>query len=821
MGSVLDRSPDLQNQQWTATRCHRLLRPLLTHVAALRKELKWQQACCTSQPRQVSKNQEDQPGPSAKRSYSELGAFPVRKRARYTYSQRTSKTASHGPSSQDGHDKTAKRAERCVKTTVKEGIALPTPVIRRIRGRSVASPAEDLAPKAPKTAIKSGRCHHSPESCAHRCAFELELSSLRQRTDPSLFLLYESIFRALDALLRATSSQKSTPSAPKSLLAMCLRKVPDYIGELEYWKRKDAEATGSRLAPDDSEPSFELYSELEYLGTGGLGWKHLSTVVRAHGIKIVRDAVSEGLLDLDFSIMLARLCEEPQSFTCRGRLLQVAVSKEYPNPASPDDWFAGSPETKPLHLLLQSPRMTFAQPFQCSIMTSLLNNRLLPWEWALTRDFGTIWSRAVAGLAQDGVSRDTIEYVVASLQVLCHHSLLKGRRPINGSSGAQQQSLVSALTALVTMAVLGSEALGDCLPSSSYIERVRSTNRRLEYVIRACLSRLKSSKRHGGRNSHHLLLLGAYLCSSVAEGAWQGGSSSKGIWADALRASWDRSADITTGQGRQHYECTLALLCSIAQCCARETRTPAHVYLTDLCNRLDSARPPSQHVREDAAFLLADQTSDLRDLAFAEGLKAKATGDTEDKQMQESCQRKTAFSGFRWDAGISEWVTASPVIQRKATKAQPKPTFNIRRRHRAEERNQARHFVLDSTAESGSLDVEKRRRQRTLRPDRALACRPMPCNRQLPTIRQDSQAEDDSDGKSEKRAMVTGSPQNEAGRCPAAAAEKENRTGHGGAIGWNAPTRRRGRVSLQTRRTSGSATSRHDFDDFSDDELAV
>ncbi|KAJ4419316.1 hypothetical protein N0V82_005004 [Gnomoniopsis sp. IMI 355080] len=81
----------------------------------------------------------------------------------------------------------------------------------------------------------------------------------------------------------------------------------------------------------------------------------------------------------------------------------------------------------------------------------------------------------------------------------------------------------------------------------------------------------------------------------------------------------------------------------------------------------------SRQMRTDCAFLLAERTNDMRDLAFAESfnntagsLKSKAIDYTPKKRLSTS-----ATTGFRWDGDISEWVTATPAPRPRRSSTRP------------------------------------------------------------------------------------------------------------------------------------------------------
>ncbi|KAK1769203.1 hypothetical protein QBC33DRAFT_532593 [Phialemonium atrogriseum] len=834
-------------QQWTATRCHRLLRPLLTHVAALRKEVDWQRSFCPDQNLAQSRAQEAVSEASGKRSSSDRDSFQARKKARYTYSLKTSKATSHRGSARDCPGEKAKESKARHEEPSREGIVLPTPVLKRARGHLMSSPViHSFWPQEDAMVSRVGKCHHVQECCANRCVFELELATLRKTTAPSRFFLYESIFRALDALLRATTTQKPGRGTSKSLVAMCLRKVPEYVVGLELWRQVDAEANGTRSTLDGAEVSFEIYSDLESLGVGNCGWKHLSDVARAHGIKVVKDAISEGLIELEFSVMLARLCNESPSFTDRGELIEAIVSRQYEKPSGPDDWFAKSRETMPLEIFLPSSRKAWAGAFRARNMSNLLSHQLLPREWILTRDFGTIWSSTVRDIAGKSTSQDTITFIITSIHALCSHMLSRGRKKASPEEavGAAQQTLIGALTALVTTALLGQQTLVQ-YPTISSKDRIRTINRRVEYIIRVCLTTIGS--RSGGiRPSTYLLLLAAFFLDSTLEST-ESGQRRGNRYRTMLQNCWDDGPG--SCQWGQRYEATLALMCSIAQCCGRGTTAPASAYLTRLCDRLGTVRDGQLgSLRRDAAFLLADQTGDLRDLAFAEGLEAGRDDRPPSRDRDRPRQtpgRGTAFAGFRWDEGISEWVTTSPAVLAASTRLRRAPPPSPADDPGARSRGHARRRREDSTrrregdthpasgeraetrapgietriggtsclmevgvVEKVSEEIPSRRRSRPQAKRKSAEESPRAAgDAAVPDSNADELWDDDDHHHHEQGYQLGG---------------KENRPAHR-AVEWHAPTkRRRKRGSLQSRQPLRTiANAYFDCDGSSGDELGL
>ena len=458
-GAARSTAPsDLASLPWTATRCHRLLRPLLTHVTALRKEVKRQHPI-QSLGEDLSRGNgvECGPGSDLKKPH---------KRVRRTYSLKASKRATprvigEVESEEGKHSRTGRHVvppEPCM--------YLATPIVRRIRGQwSSPLVPEPVIPEA-AGAARPGRCYHAREVCAKRCFFEDRLAALRKTTEPSTFALCESIYRALDALLRATSASEAQSARPKNLLAMCLRKVPDYLAELESWRLQQLEENRTGTAANDSSMSFDLYSDLESLGTGKSGWKHLATVVQSHGISIVKNAISEHLLADDFAVLLVQLCSQCKALDDRRQLLEAVLKREQRNPFGPDhDLCYAWPNSSPaLGLLLHSRDsrdQTGERQYKARLAADLLSNQLLPQEWVLTRDFGCIWSVAMKDLTSRNAHPETMPFFITSIQVFCKHIQQKGRTPLSKERPVTtaHQLLVNSLATLATLAILGQETL--------------------------------------------------------------------------------------------------------------------------------------------------------------------------------------------------------------------------------------------------------------------------------------------------------------------------------------------------------------------------
>ena len=559
-----------------------------------------------------------------------------------------------------------------IRTT--QAVAMPTPFLRRIRNHQLSSPvatagssetvpvAEPVS-KAPPPQGKGRRRSGSRP----RLSFERELLGLRAAMDPERFGHYEATLRALDAILKATCPRKTPVAAPSSLLAMCLRQIPEYVGELEVWEQKEARANGIKSALQESRVPLEVYSELESLGTVE-GWKQLCVVVRAHGVRIVREAVQEDLIEDEMAELLIRLCLEYMPPTQVSSLVDTFLRRHYRSPSgSGESLFSPDPALQPLrilqaydvsdsHLLLEK-------------LTNLLAGGFLPASWVLTEHLNSLWASAARKIARKSSPfQEVAAFVSTSIKLLCR--LISARRA-GGLSEEEtkekqraQKILTEGIAVLASMPLLGREGAKAADPTASPNRKTALHSRRVQYILLTSLNEIQDAKKRTQKDlGVYLLHLCLFLSCDAAKSA---GSAVERAWQSA------QDCDDTGGLSAQ-YDATLALVGTIAHLCSRGTHLPRNDHLSLLCDKLETLHLPVsslRNLRVDGAFFLAEHTGDLRDLAFAESLKAKAwAGNGQDRAQDQNLKsydehQKPSHAGFRWDEDIGEWVVVNktPVI---------------------------------------------------------------------------------------------------------------------------------------------------------------
>ena len=507
---------------------------------------------------------------------------------------------------------------------------------------------------------------------------EASLRQLRETADREMYPLYESVIRALDSLLRATCPPESQPSgSPKSLLAMCLRRIPDYIAELEYWEKKDAEVNKTKSVIQESKVSFDIYTELESMGALA-GWKHLRIVARAHGIKIIRDALRDGLAEDRVAPTLIGLCCMYLPFVESQELIDVYISRQYPppDPSVRDGLTAKSPALYPLWAFGFGNGST--KRYMIGKLADLFGDGSLPAEWMLVDDaFKSTRFDAIAKMHY-GPGQDCVDFMVSMANVLS--TLMPARRQKRSSASAfysylnrEPQQLAAGLLC-GTMASLAATVLSylndpNSEPPAPTPSRRELFVHRVRYIFRTYLLHAKKTTGLPSR-AVYIISLCDFLAfgtessaSTIASAAWKGATSGQRV--DHLR--------------EQYLDTLSVLSIMVYTYSGAKGSTSGHAYIHEVCYRLIGLlqNPDNfpyrrfQDIDLDLAFTLAFGTNDLQDLAYAEKLWAnrksvpcpydwirseRNRGEQERIHATEELDDRSC-AGFKWDETLSEWVT--------------------------------------------------------------------------------------------------------------------------------------------------------------------
>ncbi|OTA05414.1 hypothetical protein A9Z42_0060890 [Trichoderma parareesei] len=608
------RGTDLDSSQpWTAARCQRLLRQLQSRLASLRRLIADENPALPTGSKRASDHAQDS----------------TVKRVRCTYGQRT-KRAAPAP------DKSATTPPRPVRTLgamklgslspTSEPIDFRTPVWRKIRDQ-IDTPAKNVE-------IEYGLLDSVPPELAD------ELHSIRRHVPSDIHRIYEAIFHWLNRLLHSTALQ-GKHARGKSLLAMCLRKVPDCIADIDAWDRKQLKDSGVKSIWGISDAASDLFDQLEALGSPSSGWRPLRLVVRSQAVHLLSNAISDGLFKPQFCNLLVRLCVHLNG-SQEAAQLAASSSRRQATELRPRPTHLGESRERSTVLVLLDSLKGKKIPgsiFEC--VSGLINKGLLSSVSISSRAFSGFWISSLEGLTSGNAKPHIVEFMCIAIWTLA-----RGKRPKASDCCAIEQTLIRVAAGLA-VAALTLEAqivLGER-------EQRKGAWRRLVHVLECSISLIARyrSRKSPPDNASFLLVFARYLAvaqSDLASPAFKRRVSEE-------FETMAHRIDAVANNGVQ-YQQTVILLCAIIQCRRRSSAASGQELLSDVCSNLDRRKLPEwfgHGLRKDVAFMLAQKTEDLRDLTFAESLSGTTPS---------NAKFSTIFSGWRWEEGISEWVLPSP-----------------------------------------------------------------------------------------------------------------------------------------------------------------
>lgn len=622
-------STDVDLQPWTAARCHRLLGQLQLRLASLRKLI--------SETRAGHLRQLKRPSRSLS---TELDGQPMRaaKRIRHTYRQRRQPPATSEAEGRAPNPTTPPRVVRAL-GTMKLGhsspasghVDFPSPVWRKIRNQPFTTPRPCPA------GVPSARYIDATAAIPQHVLKEFQ--SLRSSAPDGHFRVYEQIFNWLSDLLMTTKPGLRDPHR-KSLLAMCLSRMPACIQDIEAWDWKASEERATQPFQHSSVASLQLYGELEGFGLSSDGWRPLRLVVRAHAIALLTDAISEGLLTPAFVGVLARLCRH---LGCAEEEAKLATSMQrtLPGPTGTRSGLDESRRLRPLCAMAEGINCSNTAGHAFESLTNLLRQRQLPIKWLSTRGFRGLWRTGLEALTAARPMPSVADFMSQAISCLALSN--------DTDQGTDVEDSGQTLLSIIAGVAAAARALN--LRGSKGQEAVRriQARRRLIYVLDRCVAQAGQRKGRSGGYDRSLFIL------VVARHLATGGS---GVTARGQR-QWDKElGELVKGDragAHLQYVHTILLASAIARCRDHAPGARGHDSVEEVCARLAETVLPGwcgQGLRADVAFLVAHKTKDVREIGYTESLPT-ATG--------------TAFSGWRWEEGINEWVLPSPAAAKGAS----------------------------------------------------------------------------------------------------------------------------------------------------------
>lgn len=682
------RNSRANEPDWTATRCQRLLRPIASRIAPLRKL-----AYITDAQRPDKETTNSKTGLCAGSSCgntNNLSNDPAWLH-RQDNSSKVRKYTSKA--------RAPKRDESSRQQPQSNVVILPTPFRARVLRRNTpgrtpskwhdddkASPCVNASDRVPK------RLKKDPFSFAPIAMQSAELHD-RQAFE-KVFELHQGVTDGFSLLLERTQlSQEDHQSSEngrrgaRSLFSACLRRVPEYVQAEEDWRRS--------VDPDDeTDVCAEVYEELEELGSSFHGWTPLREVVRAHGIKLVDDIIREKLVSLNTRAQLANMPLSQGGRVDSERLALTFASslplKRPLNNTSP--LFIGC-LTSMADVKLFNPQSSYTQT-RFRILGSLLSSKKLHSSWIATKDMSEAVSQAVRILASSGTRNS--DHVIAFLQQIMIQALdmeeaNEGRKlleAIGGNAISKPVSISSSLlstfrkttdsllTVLTAMAIISSkqESCQGRVSSQTAIDCIQRIvtlviSRSVETSGQHC-SQSFSTARFKSR-----LITSALMITSARGETLQGHAtlSTKDLIALMLKMSDSRVEAMQEAS---------SFICDLALCCGQSLSFDAQDVLEDLvCNLMTSAEAGTakericlQQLALETALSFVTTTSSRKSRTFAEKLERTLQVHGSLPPKESRLTSASQHGNFRWEEGLCEWIASTPFPAHKERPAVVKPT---------------------------------------------------------------------------------------------------------------------------------------------------
>lgn len=617
-------------QPWTAARCQRLLRQLQSRLEALRK-LHFKGCVESAERTKRSSRVEDESEESQRAS----------KKIRYTYGQR--RQSSSSTKAVRDPMATPPRSTRTLGTMkanhespLSGQVVVPTPLWRRIRDHD----------SSPQPAPEKMACLLGNSTTSLPSKLLEQLAELKSSVPSLQFRIYEAIFHWLANLLRTTGANPHEPSR-KSLLGMCLRKIPACVANIEAWERQVSKEKGNGSKWASSSASADMYGQLEGFGSKVSGWRPLKLVVVEHAMQLLSEAIRNGLLQVPFACLLGRLCAHfGRTEEASKLILSASGTMQATRPA--DDEAVEGVGSQALRVTVETVARTTTSGGMLGCLTNLMQEQRMSPSWFVSQGFKQSWLKGLELVTAGNGGPSAIDFLSTSMQVL-------SRKGNEGSSwrGKQDQTLASIASTVVAAALAMETRYGE-----GRVSKKGRGHRRLLYVLERSV---RLARGHTRRRAHDsgttILLLARQL--ALAGGVDPGLEGFK-------RQAEEELGRLTTADNahaQTEYDHAVRLACSVAQCRRRTQGVAGPDAVAEVCAMLASITSrgwSGQALRSDVAFMVAQKTKDLRDLAHAESLAAAAEAQAEAEAEAEDATT-TVFSGWRWEEGISEWVLSSDI----------------------------------------------------------------------------------------------------------------------------------------------------------------
>ena len=694
---------------WTSARCNRLLRPLSSKIAALRKarqiklgqDRTTQESCCRSGSSEaevsgsiarchggILSHTAGVPGSSSTYRSDEWASSPrPQKKLKRTYSSKN-KSGGVGDANGNGND-----VETFPPPRVTE-IGLPLEFAKMLSQTNII---RSDSMKRNSRCLSKIDCNANPDLVRHT-------ASVQSR-------LVEGVYKGLVALLQATSKGETISSIGCcSLFSTCLRRIPSYIKEEEMLSKIDDPA-------NDDDIASAVYNDLEAFGSmTGAGWSPLKEVVRAHGIVMINEAIEEGTIGLNDARQLSSVCLTAAAFDEAQAILESTVKSQMA---------AVGHSSKRNGLSLYEAQMVSDSINKFALQTGrhgflyrqtaiMLESGVLPFDWISNQCLVSCWNGAIRSITQEDEHVRSATVLLQSSLSLWYkksgtiplpdvHDLRlhirkstqrPGLRPMasiraskatntvlnfgetenskddNADSGLYS-TVSSILTVFSAITLLQNSDLSSNLDDSLGISS--TTIHDLGVKVRQALDLVtyNADSQHASN-----LVLQRIRLSLMAAGMAR--MTHNGFIEQRCPSDFEHFTSLAElPNSRQTFSSAGSFLCAVARCCATARSDDVFGFVQAIVDNLmvfsksgssdKATRRLFGQIALAAAFEFAESTSQPDHLNWALKVELAVSG-TVNATSQPSFEKtpargiKQSRNGYRWEEGISEWISKTPAL---------------------------------------------------------------------------------------------------------------------------------------------------------------
>lgn len=674
---------------WTTSRCNRLLRPISSKLAKLRKVLELPRSS-NGEPRAASSAFATKGSPQKTTNFTRPAIKPrgFDKATDPDWRPGAKPGANKKTYAGRGRRKVAglSRGNSDCASVSRPGEIAFTPLIARMGSQLHSSPQCRNSP------LKKYGKNRGP------LLVGMELLHNTKTLPADVGKLVQGLSEAYANLLQATAAgNEKRWTGTRSLLGACLRKLPAYIELEEHFSKLDK--LEEEEEAEDRDIASEIYEHLEsqFEQRAGQGWRPFREVLRAHATSLLCSAITDEVLGPQTLSLLVMHCLNISAWDEAERLLLAAVHLLEPLSFPVNtraDLF--DPQRQPLLSLLKSfVDRTGRHRLLYDLLEHMIAFELLPLEWLATECMRPVWDRLVRTISENDPRTVTNALRFMETAMLASMGLPDQRLLEDEVTGSVSRHFVPSSREDLRLALNTTfSSLLTVLCSITLVNNNRTDTvgkvaaRRIARVLDAvvvsvatrediqCKLKFLNADAQDMEVFAQRALWVEFASLAIHLEPYDVDSSIISVDISTLIASINGTADQYSSQN-VNFAAVLADLPSFISAIARGTgriwkddgfdqlQRLVATLLTTSGHRLPHKLWTLKRLALETAMDFAHDTGDAEHMAYARTIerKMRTQGHVVIVQSPAKNASPSTGGGFRWEEGIGEWVACTPFVK--------------------------------------------------------------------------------------------------------------------------------------------------------------